>query len=151
MARTFTIIAYILITMNIVAFSARAASASPHARHAIKPAPRVTVLAEGKVLHGDPRAFTGLATVDRKAVFESIPAYQQIKREGLNRRDPRYHFLLNEANRAFNRTLERASKYFRVDLIVQEGNVRAVGIEIVDLTPAMRKAVSKKRGATSKN
>jgi len=137
-------------TLLALGLFAAAAPAAGHARHAIKPAPRVTVSAMGKVLRGDPRAFTGIATLDRKRVFEAIPAYQQLREERLHRTDPRYHFLLAEANKVFNRTLDRACKHYQVDLIVEDGHVSASGLRVYELTAAMERAVAARRGGTNK-
>ena len=105
--------------------------------HATKLAPRVNISAKGNILRGNSHSFTAIGSVDRKTVFQSIPAYQQIQRERLNRTDPQYHFLLAKANRDFNQTLDRICKLYKLDLIVEKGSIRAVGIKVYDVTGVM--------------
>ena len=109
--------------------------------HAIKLAPRVSISAKGNILRGNSHSFTAIGSVDRKTVFQSIPAYQQIKRERLNRTDPQYHFLLAKANRDFNQVLDQACKHYKIDLVVEKGSIKAVGIRVYDLTEALKRAV----------
>ena len=110
----------------------------PIQAHAIKLAPRVSINAKGSILRGDAQAFTGIGSVDRKEVFETIPAYKQIKRERLNRTDPRYYFLLAKANRDFNNLLEQVCNYYKLDLIAESGSISATGIRVFDLTNVMK-------------
>ncbi len=116
-----------------------APATSAHARHAMKPAPRVVIT--GSVIAGNPSSFSALATVDRRAVFAEIPAYQRIVRERLTKRDARYHFLLREANRSFHRALAAVAADMKVDLVVAQGGVEATGLMVLDLTPALKKQV----------
>jgi hypothetical protein len=91
-------------------------------------------MVDGAVLLGEPEAFHSLGTVDRRAVFVRIPAYRSIVNEKLDRRSPRFHFLLREANLVFRRALEKVARENACDLVVDEGGVSAVGIVISDLT-----------------
>lgn len=100
--------------------------------HATKPMPRVTVT--GKVLVGDAKHFKAVGTVDRRAVFDAIPAIKTLRAERVARDSARYHFLVYEANRCFQRAVQRASFESKVDLIVESGGVSAAGIEVKDLT-----------------
>jgi hypothetical protein len=108
--------------------------------HAIKPAPRVVV--SGSVLLGNVHRFSRVAVVDRKAIFEQIPAVKTIRRHKLAKNQARYHFLVLEANRVFRRTLARVAREHGVDLVVTKGGVRAAGIGVADLTSRVRKAVA---------
>jgi hypothetical protein len=100
--------------------------------HATKPLPRVTI--SGKVLLGDTKAFRTIATVDRRRVFEAIPAIRALKVEKVARDSARYHFLIYEANREFQRVIGLAALQRSIDLVVEVGGVMAAGIDIVDLT-----------------
>ncbi len=102
--------------------------------HATKPLPRVTI--SGKVLLGDSKAFRTIATVDRRKVFETIPAVRTLRTEKVARDSARYHFLIYEANREFQRIVGLAALRQSIDLVVEAGGVLAAGIDIVDLTPA---------------
>lgn len=102
--------------------------------HATKPLPRVTI--SGKVLLGDTKAFRTVATVDRRKVFDAIPAVRTLRTEKVVRDSARYHFLIYEANREFQRVVGLAALRQSIDLVVEVGGVLAAGIDIIDLTPA---------------
>jgi hypothetical protein len=104
--------------------------------HATKPMPRVTIT--GKVLVGDAKSFRAVGTVDRRAVFDAIPAIRTLRAERVPRDCARYHFLVYEANRCFQRAVQRASVASSVDLIVDAGGVSAAGIDVRDLTELTR-------------
>ena len=74
----------------------------------------------------------------------------EVAKERLNRTDPRYHFLLAEANKVFNRTLDRACQHYQVDLIIEDGHVSATGLRVYNLTAAMEQAVAARRGGTAR-
>jgi hypothetical protein len=107
--------------------------------HATKPLPRVTVT--GKVLVGDAKSFRSVGVVDRRKVFEEIPAIKTLRAERVSKDSARYHFLLYEANRRFQRALDKAATKAAVDLVVESGGVSAAGIEVVDLTAATKLAL----------
>lgn len=104
--------------------------------HATKPMPRVTVT--GKVLLGNAKSFRAVGVVDRKAVFDAIPAMKTLRLERVPRDSARYHFLVYEANRCFQRAVQLASVESNVDLIVEKGGVSAAGIDVRDLTDLTR-------------
>ncbi len=138
-----TMIRSLLAVLSLCLWLAPVATATPHARHAIKPAPRVVI--RGEVLAGNPGAFRSLGVVERKAVFLQIPAYQTLVRERLSRTNPRYHFLLRQANDAFRAAMTRVAVQNGVDLVVETGGVSAVGLEIQDLTAGVVREVSPRR------
>ena len=109
--------------------------------HATKPLPRVTIT--GKVLLGDVKSFRAVGVVDRKVVFDSIPAIKTLRSERVPRDSARYHFLVYEANRSFQRAVQRASITSKVDLIVEAGGVSAAGIEVRELTELTKSYVGK--------
>jgi len=100
--------------------------------HATKPMPRVSVT--GKVLLGDSKSFRAVATIDRRAVMEQIPAYRALHAESVARHSARYHFLIYEANRELQRVVTVAAQREGVDLVVEAGGVAVAGIDLVDLT-----------------
>ena len=100
--------------------------------HATKPMPRVTVT--GKVLLGDAKSFRKVAVVHRRTVFEALPPIKTLRAEKVPKDSARYHFLVYEANRSFNRALLKAAAQLKVDLVVDAGGVSAAGIDVVDLT-----------------
>jgi hypothetical protein len=61
-----------------------------------------------------------------------------LRGERVARDSARYHFLVYEANRSFQRALQRASFESKVDLIVDAGGVSAAGIDVRDLTELTR-------------
>lgn len=117
--------------------------ASLASAHATKPLPRVTVT--GRVLLGDDRSFRTVGVVDRRAIFDALPSIRMLKVERVPRDSARYHFLVYEANRRFQRAIERASVASQVDLIVEAGGVSAAGIEVRDLTDLTRSFVGRDR------
>lgn len=114
-----------------------ASPASP--AHAIKPAPRVVI--SGEVLMGMPSRFSQVAEVDRRAVFEAIPAIRTIREEKLSRKSARYHFLVVEANKVFHKAMAKIAGTHGVDLIVVRGGVKAAGVEVSDLTEELVQTV----------
>jgi len=104
--------------------------------HATKPMPRVTVT--GKVLLGDAKSFRAVGVVDRRQVFDAIPAMRALRAERISPDSARYHFLVYEANRSFRRALQLASSSSKIDLIVEAGGVSAAGIDVMDLTELTR-------------
>jgi len=129
-----------LIRKSVLVVSFLGMTTVPVLGHAIKPQPRVRVT--GTVLLGSTVGFSGIATVDRRRVFQSIPAWRTIVAEKLSRNTARYHFLLKEANDAFRRALEQVAVDNGVDLVVDSGGVEATGLEVQDLTEAMERAVA---------
>ncbi len=109
--------------------------------HATKPIPRVTV--SGKVVLGNAKRFHTVATVDRRAIFEATSAIRAMRADRVNRDAARYHFLIYEANRAFNRAVELAAEQAGVDLVVESGGVEAAGIAVVDLTKLTLESLAK--------
>lgn len=100
--------------------------------HATKPLPKVAI--RGKVLVGDAKSFHSIAIVSRREVFDVIPAIRTLRAEKTGKDSARYHFLVYEANREFQRALLAAAARRGVDLVVEEGGVEAAGIEVADLT-----------------
>ncbi len=99
--------------------------------HATKPLPKVSI--SGKVLIGDAKSFHSVAIVDRRQVFEAIPAIRTLRAEKTPRDSARYHFLVYEANREFQRAITAAASRRGIDLVVEAGGVQAAGIEVANL------------------
>lgn len=135
----------LLAALVVVAAAAAIFVASPESAwaHATKPLPRVTVT--GKVLAGDAKSFRSVGVVDRRKVFDEIPAIKTLRAERVSRDSARYHFLLYEANRRFQRALEQAATRSAIDLVVESGGVSAAGIEVVDLTAATKLALGNEK------
>ena len=106
--------------------------ASPVMAHAIKPLPIVSVT--GTVLLGSTLGFTGIAVIDRKAVFQELPSWKKIVKNKISRNSARYHFLLKDANNEFRRIMEKVAFEHKVDLVVVSGGVTAMGVDVLDLT-----------------
>lgn len=100
--------------------------------HATKPLPRVSIT--GRILLGDAKSFHAVATVDRTKVFAAIPAIKTLLAEKVPHNTARYHFLIYEANREFQRAIATAARSLGTDLVVEQGGVSAAGIDVVDLT-----------------
>ena len=128
--------------LSLAALPALANANAPCARHAIKPAPLVRIKAPRSVLRGDPHSFRRIATLDRRAVFAEIPAYQTLTREKLTKRDPRYHFLLRQANEAFDHAIRSLCRTHGIDLVVARGDVEVRGLDVLDLTDPLRQEVA---------
>src|SRR5262249_57918608 len=110
--------------------------------HATKPLPRITIT--GRVLLGDAKHFASLGTVDRKAVFDAIPAIRTLREEHLTKDSARYHFLVFEANRVFQRALEVAAGDRSVDLVVARGGGSAAGLAAIALTEPTQEALARR-------
>ena len=134
-------IAY-LAAVSLTVLPCLASAKAPPARHAIKPAPLVRIKAPSSVLRGNPNSFRRIATVDRREVFSAIPAYRTLRREKLTKRDARYHFLLRQANEAFDTAVRRLCKAHGVDLVVAQGDVAATGLDVLDLTELLKREVA---------
>ncbi|MSR46074.1 MAG: hypothetical protein EXS13_03245 [Planctomycetes bacterium] len=110
------------------------------AAHATKPLPRVTI--SGRVLFGQAKSFRAVGTVDRRAVFDAIPAIKTLRAERVGPNSARYHFLIYEANREFQRAIATVALLRSVDLVVEVGGVAAAGIDVHDLTAPLVAAVA---------
>ncbi len=98
---------------------------------------RKIVVNEQMVLLGNASKFTKPATINSADVFKNIPAYQQIQKQGLTKKDAKYWILLEEANQVFNKTLAEIAKAKGYDLVAEAGGITADGVEVPDLTAAV--------------
>lgn len=98
-----------------------------------------------KVYHGSVESFKKPAVIDRDKVFAQISAYKQIKKEGLNQKNPRYWILLREANDVFSKVLSKVASDGGYDLIGEKGSIKPKGKRKAppDVTNSAIKAVKK--------
>lgn len=81
-----------------------------------------------KVRHGNASRFdaTGtakVATVRSSDVYDEIPAYKTIQKEGVEKGSARYNQLIREATKAFKAALKKVAKDGSYVLIVEEGGI----------------------------
>lgn len=92
------------------------------------------VTVTGKVYLGEKSMFAKAVVIDQKKVFESIPAYQAIKKENVEKDTARYHFLIQEANRVFKETLKKLAKEKGFDLVVEKDGIKIPNETAADVT-----------------
>lgn len=81
-----------------------------------------------KVRHGNASKFdaTGtskVATVRSTDVYDEIPAYKTIQKEGVEKGSARYNQLIREATKAYKAALKKVAKDGSYVLIVEEGGI----------------------------
>lgn len=101
--------------------------------------PRIT----GRVVYGDAKGGGVIATVDVKKVFGHIPAYRKISQENLKKTKARYHFLISQANEAFQQAVELEASTKSVDVVVEKGGVENADQTVVDLTDKVIKRIER--------
>ncbi|MEQ8763073.1 MAG: hypothetical protein RL885_04045 [Planctomycetota bacterium] len=84
----------------------------------------VQVVDKKKVYFGDPDNFSRPAVISAKKIFDEIPAYKQIKEEGLDKNDPRYWTLLEKANKVFKRVVKKVAENGGYDLVAEVGSLK---------------------------
>lgn len=105
---------------------------------------KITYRITGDVYFGDKNRFSKPCVLDRDKVFAKIPAFQKIKREGLDKSSARYYFLLEEANRVFRAKVKEVAKEKKYDLVVEKDEIKASkNVKIPDITRAVIKAIEK--------
>jgi len=102
---------------------------------------RKGVVVSGKVYLGEKTSFSRAVTIDQKKIFESIPAYQSIKKEGVEKDTARYHFLIQEANRVFKEALKKLAKEQGFDLVVEKDGIKIPNETVSDVTQAVIDAI----------
>ena len=85
-------------------------------------------LDRSKVRHGnlgkfDPEGTKTVGTVRSTDVYEQIPAYQTIQKEGLKKGSARYNKLIRAATRNFKAALKKVAGEKSLVLIVEEGGI----------------------------
>ncbi len=107
---------------------------------------KITYRVTGDVYHGDKYRFSAPCVLEREKIFAKIPAFQTIKREGLDKSNARYYILIEQANRVFRAKLTEVSRKLKYDLVVEKGGVRASvkGVHIPDITRKVIKAITEK-------
>jgi len=98
---------------------------------------------QNRYVVGDPQKFERPAQIDILQVLSKIPAYQQIVKEKLTDKDPRYYFLLQEATKTLVSAAEIVTRKAGYDLVADIGAIEAEGGEIPDLTEAVIEALKK--------
>lgn len=87
---------------------------------------------DGEVLHGNKRATTGVTQMDRQAVLDAIPAYNQWK--DLDEDDADYYFLQTKYQKQYRDALKAVVLEENANVVVEFGGVTSRGDEIPDLT-----------------
>ena len=94
----------------------------------------IEVLVESQIYHGDPDYARSAACISANEVFLAIPAYRKILDEKIDKSDPRYWLLMEEANRVFRRALRKCERDHGYDLIGELGSIRVDGAPAPDIT-----------------
>ncbi len=94
-----------------------------------------------KVRWGDPAKFDPkdekpVGTVRSREVYEAIPAYKTIKKEGIREGSARWEKLMREATRDYKRVLRTVAAERGLVLIVEQGGIRGYG-PVQDVTAAL--------------
>jgi hypothetical protein len=110
-----------------------------------KPVYKVVDWDQNRFVVGDPRKFERPAKIVILDVLSKIPAYQQVIKEKLTEKDPRYYFLMQEATQQLVAAVEKVTRKTGNDLVADAGAVEAEGGagEIPDLTQAVIDALKK--------
>jgi len=112
-----------------------------------KPVFKVVDWDQNRFVVGDPRKFERPARIVILDVLSKIPAYQQVVKEKLTEKDPRYYFLMQEATQQLVAAVERVTRKSGHDLVADSGAIEVEGgggaAEIPDLTPAVIEALKK--------
>lgn len=94
----------------------------------------IEVVAESQIYHGDPEYAEKPGCISANEVFMAIPAYRKIVEEKIQKSDPRYWLLMEEANRIFRRALRKAESQHGYDLIGEMGSITVDGGAPPDIT-----------------
>lgn len=94
----------------------------------------IEVLDENQIYHGDPDYARTAGCISANEVFMAIPAYRKIIDEKIDKSDPRYWLLMEEANRIFRRALRRSERDHGYDLIGELGSILVDGAPAPDIT-----------------
>jgi hypothetical protein len=81
-----------------------------------------------KVRHGNVSKFDAegaevVGTIRSTAVYEQIPAYQTIQKEGLEKGTARYNQLIRQATKSYKAALKKVASDKSFVLIVEEGGI----------------------------
>lgn len=89
---------------------------------------------KGKVYLGSPSNFKKAGVIRLGQVFKNLEPYKQIKRENLERSDPKYRVLLVQANDLAKAAMTRVRDSEGYDLIVETGHITIEGESVDDIT-----------------
>jgi len=87
-----------------------------------------------EVYSGNARCFQRAATLEAQKVFDALPPYQQLRREGLSKESARYWLLINQSNALFHRAVRSVRAEKGVDLVGEKGSLSVEGMELPDIT-----------------
>jgi hypothetical protein len=87
-----------------------------------------------EVYSGNARCFQKAATIEAQKVFDALPPYQQLRREGLTKESARYWLLINQSNALFHRAVRSVRAEKGVDLVGEKGSLAVEGMELPDIT-----------------
>lgn len=104
-----------------------------------------------KVRYGDASAFDAkrgdkVGTVRSTEVYEAIPAYKTIKREGVTEGSARWQQLMREATESYKGALRTVAGNQGLVIIVEEGGISGYA-NVADVTAAVSGAVGALSGA----
>lgn len=80
----------------------------------------------GRVYYGNARLIRNPAVVSADRVYQHIPEYQQILKEGLTDKDVRYHFLMNKASKRFLKAVKSMARALGYDFVAEIGAIEVV-------------------------
>lgn len=95
--------------------------------------PKITIDKAG-IYYGDPTDFEKPAVVDVDEIYMSIPEYQEIVDEDLDRSKPKYLMLMRAASKKFRTALKKAAKAKGYDLIGGLGSIKIKGKKVPEIT-----------------
>ena len=82
-----------------------------------------TKVRHGNVSKFDAEGTAAVGTIRSTEVYEQIPAYQTIQKEGLEKGSARYTKLIRQATKSYKAALKKVAKDKSFALIVEEGGI----------------------------
>ncbi len=94
---------------------------------------KVTVDKE-KVYLGSPSNFKKAGAVNLGQIFKQTAPYKQIRREKLDKTDPKYRILIVEANKIAKKAMAKVRDEAGYDLVAEVGHIKVEGEKVPDIT-----------------
>jgi hypothetical protein len=101
---------------------------------------KVTIDTE-KIYFGSPAKFKKPGVINAKTVFLEIPAYQEIVREKLTKKDAKYMILIAEANKIFKKALKKVFDESGYDLVGEIDSIQIEGETVPEITSRVIEAI----------
>ena len=99
-----------------------------------------TKVRHGNVSKFDMKGTSVVGTIRSTEVYEQIPAYQTIQKEGLEKGSARYTKLIRQATKSYKAALKNVAKDKSYALIVEEGGISGYA-HVTDATSAIISAL----------